>query len=67
MMNPFCAKGRSRLLLSAGMRASLLTGVKAPGGTRHHDNNNTRLKFLECLPEMQAFFYLLLRFDMWEN
>jgi len=49
------------------MHASLLTGVEAPGGTRHRDNNNTGLKFLESLPEKQAFFYLLLRFDWWEN
>ena len=67
MVNPFCAKGRSSPLLSAGMHASLLTGVEAPGGTRHRDNNNTGLKFLESLPEKQAFFYLLLRFDWWEN
>jgi len=58
MVNPFCAKGRSSPLLSAGMRASLLTGVEAPGGTRLHDNNNARLKFLDSLPEKQAFFFI---------
>ena len=24
--------------------------VESPGGTRHHDNNNTSFKFLESLP-----------------
>jgi len=57
VVNPFCAKGRSSPLLSAGMRASWLAGGEAPGGTRHHDNNTARLKFLESLPEKQAFFY----------
>nr|DAI72659.1 MAG TPA: hypothetical protein [Caudoviricetes sp.] len=32
------------------MRATLLTGVESPGGTRHHDNNNKSTKFLESLP-----------------
>nr|DAI95503.1 MAG TPA: hypothetical protein [Caudoviricetes sp.]DAO75524.1 MAG TPA: hypothetical protein [Caudoviricetes sp.] len=39
------------------MRAALLTGVESPGGTRHHDNNNTVSNSLRACRKKQAFFY----------